>query len=97
EPGARVPQVQVHRVLPRHLEIHTVKKVFLVSPVVKDGGFRSIQKAAAVEAVQRNVVTPLLPSVEEVEAGIGGAERAVRSVDAAMRGGRAHARTRGHV
>ena len=59
--------------------------------------FRRIQESATVQSACRDEIAPFLIAVGEVEAGIGRAERAVGTVDTAMRRCNAETGTRGSL
>src|SRR5882724_1694043 len=61
------------------------------------GELGRVEKSAAVQAVGRNEVSPLLPAVAEVDPEIGGAKTSIGSRDAALRRGKALTRARGHI
>ncbi len=60
-------------------------KMFLVSFIVENIKFRSIQEAASVQAIHGNVIAPLIIAVADVEAAADASKRTVRRSDFAMR------------
>ena len=69
----------MNRICLRDLEVHAIEQVLFVALVVKDGKFRRIEKASAVQSAGGNKIPPLLSAVPEVDTEIGGSKTAVRS------------------
>ena len=85
EPGASVVQVQLQGVGIGNFIIRAIEDIFLIALVVKRGEFRRIKKAARAQAIGRDEVAPFGSTEGNVEAGIHGAKRAIRSREASRR------------
>ena len=72
EPGPAKTEIQINRVRIRRLEIDAVEQIFLIAVIVKNLEFRSIEKAACVQSVNRNEVPPFLAAVRQIEAAADG-------------------------
>ena len=96
EPRPGEAEVHVDTVRLRRLEVDAIEEILFIASVVHDGEFRSVQKAAALEAAGGDEVAPPVAAVREVEAAAASAEAAVGSVDFAMRLSDAQAGSRGH-
>ena len=97
EPGAGESKINVNGIHFRKLKVHPVEDVLFVSLVMKHGKFRRIEKTAAFQSAGGNEVSPILAAVAQVDPDIGGAKAAIGSRDAALGGGHALSRARGHV
>ena len=61
EPGAGESQVQVKGIYIRELKVQAVENVFFVALVVHHDELRRIEEPAAVQAADRDEVSPLWP------------------------------------
>src|SRR4029077_3601182 len=83
------------RIRLRHLIIDAVKQILFIPLVMDDSELRWVKKPATVQAIHRNEVPPILPSVSKIEttiygpkASIRGGKRAVGCSDPLPRTGR---------
>ena len=67
----------------RETVIDAIKEILLVALVMEDSELRRIEEAAGIEAVSLDEVAPVFAAIRKIEPAGAGAERSIRSVDAA--------------
>ena len=97
EPRSRISEIDVQGIGLGKLEVHSIKKVLLITLIVSDEEFRRIEKASAIQSAYGNKIAPFLAAIAKVKANVGRAEAAVGGGNVALGLGQALSRARGHV